>query len=1400
MPSRKVTLRQSMVNRPVCGGPIKSGLAPSATNFNLSVKPNHRFRGNPFVDNKMSQDYDCNKNISIKNISIKSSKKRNPSKIKLYVTTADRFNTERDLELSAQEIEELRNDPDFNDEYLENIENFKYSYEGQIDNQFVYDLFKNGIINEDIFDVTYLYFNRSNDFTFNESLGKKEIWVAETKIGEKRSDVVTNNNANGRFVRFQDYLKENGNPDVLMGRFGSGSTKRLHDTIKEIAEENKNTNGEYSYDFPLGIVWSFTSTAAYLSDKEKYPTVIRSQMSDGNLATMFADWMFTNMKARAAKFIEDLGEDEGEAEEYDDGDGEGEDISGAKQVMKMRLQFITPGSSGDSWAYNLATDLLREIQDLYGNYIDEQGAEDNSFILDFPENIDETYILGDGYKFDDPDEESKLINLGNDFQETISSSDFAYTYTVMLPDPSYSANDFWIQLNTFLKRRPMYIDDQLSTIITGDSFFYYSPEIIADLPYVNVTKILTMAYGNPDKQFNNLLLNWYNLETPKLARIGKALQVLSDAMNEIKNKGIKKDDKAILNIVDRLYGDNGSSFFNSGRDMKENSISVGQIVSEPKNNFLWETLRKASWDHVPGTKPKEIILTVSVVSSDVDYIIRNGRISNKDDQQGPGFILLSEGEILTNGPVTLDYLLSGNIDHDSDILPSDTISDDPDSNKVWKVNSSDVNYSLEQDITYYLTPSKLDPIIVATGEVTPHITWNSTSSQWEINDENGVFSSDSDTDVKVYVRTDGDTIERKTIEMPSKINDSIIEVTKFWENILNKSLINNNEPRAKVKIMLVEESVNGDGKYERMFLNLQSIEVEDEDRADDLAQVMRPYNLSRVITNDELSNYAARMVQQGRIVEVDYKISGTDDWNISKLREHWYDVGLPNGLTVVDNIYYAGDIRIGALSDKTLTNAFAGLPVRGIDQPVGSEDTDFGLGSFGGDITLNLYEKWYRWTPGSKDSEPSVITYDNDNDETVGSEQLTVDRNYYIIANKTDGEKERLGEFKYIGYDKTHQWETVKSFTGNNDGTQYYLTSDAEKIDWDNNNNGWDVTFLLAHEFGHVLGLVDRPYSSASLISIMNQGKQDKDGGMGELALKRKWDNFKSDTAKYGNTQWEIQKFKNLYANAVTVFRPVSENSVENTMDGSLSKSTTFSAVQIINYYAKPQYKQPYQENCRRCTTIRFAKCWGCGWFCIRCRWHTYRPCWNDWGCLIRNAARRLAAEVSFRSALLVWTINKGIQEPLKFIKETTCTAIVVASEVKDISDTARDVMDAINVIRKGPYKHQIEAMVGLLDMICGLVPDSLTNKYPFVKDGCCYINLATSIVEFLTSGDDKDLPDKWEKFIALLQVIGILIGCDNEPSAAHIFANLNIETLMRKFIADLPGAAEAKSCGLISW
>ena len=59
--SYKTSSRLNQIDNNSCGGVNKAGLAPRATNFMMGVNRNHQFRGSPFVDNKSSPDYACNK-------------------------------------------------------------------------------------------------------------------------------------------------------------------------------------------------------------------------------------------------------------------------------------------------------------------------------------------------------------------------------------------------------------------------------------------------------------------------------------------------------------------------------------------------------------------------------------------------------------------------------------------------------------------------------------------------------------------------------------------------------------------------------------------------------------------------------------------------------------------------------------------------------------------------------------------------------------------------------------------------------------------------------------------------------------------------------------------------------------------------------------------------------------------------------------------------------------------------------------------------------------------------------------------------------------------------------------------------------------------------------------------
>lgn len=82
MPSRKVSLKQSLVNRPSCGGNIKSGLTSRSTNFMAGVKKNHHLKGEPFVNKP--ENYKCSE--------IKEKKEQNQIETKTETFTEDDTN------------------------------------------------------------------------------------------------------------------------------------------------------------------------------------------------------------------------------------------------------------------------------------------------------------------------------------------------------------------------------------------------------------------------------------------------------------------------------------------------------------------------------------------------------------------------------------------------------------------------------------------------------------------------------------------------------------------------------------------------------------------------------------------------------------------------------------------------------------------------------------------------------------------------------------------------------------------------------------------------------------------------------------------------------------------------------------------------------------------------------------------------------------------------------------------------------------------------------------------------------------------------------------------------------------------------------------------------------------
>jgi len=91
------------------------------------------------------------------------------------------------------------------------------------------------------------------------------------------------------------------------------------------------------------------------------------------------------------------------------------------------------------------------------------------------------------------------------------------------------------------------------------------------------------------------------------------------------------------------------------------------------------------------------------------------------------------------------------------------------------------------------------------------------------------------------------------------------------------------------------------------------------------------------------------------------------------------------------------------------------------------------------------------------------------------------------------------------------------------------------------------LSFLLAHEIGHVLGLDDKAFTeSNSVISLMNQSHE------GENVLGRKFSQFNSDTGLYGNANWEVQHLRMIYSNATKSLNKNSGVKVEKDIAGNV--------------------------------------------------------------------------------------------------------------------------------------------------------------------------------------------------------------------------------------------------------
>ena len=113
------------------------------------------------------------------------------------------------------------------------------------------------------------------------------------------------------------------------------------------------------------------------------------------------------------------------------------------------------------------------------------------------------------------------------------------------------------------------------------------------------------------------------------------------------------------------------------------------------------------------------------------------------------------------------------------------------------------------------------------------------------------------------------------------------------------------------------------------------------------------------------------------------------------------------------------------------------------------------------------------------------------------------------------------------------------------------------------------LSFLLAHEFGHVLGLDDKKNDEStgnnSLISIMNQSSE------GEKVMGRLFSDYSTDLGLYGNNYWEIQQLRKLYSNArVTLLESTSSN-VEKNIGGNVGSLVKYWWFTTVSNWVKKQ-------------------------------------------------------------------------------------------------------------------------------------------------------------------------------------------------------------------------------------
>tara|TARA_Y100001933_G_scaffold254053_1_gene295166 strand:+ start:733 stop:3276 length:2544 start_codon:yes stop_codon:yes gene_type:complete len=110
------------------------------------------------------------------------------------------------------------------------------------------------------------------------------------------------------------------------------------------------------------------------------------------------------------------------------------------------------------------------------------------------------------------------------------------------------------------------------------------------------------------------------------------------------------------------------------------------------------------------------------------------------------------------------------------------------------------------------------------------------------------------------------------------------------------------------------------------------------------------------------------------------------------------------------------------------------------------------------------------------------------------------------------------------------------------------------------------LTQLLAHSFGHVLGLGDKPASNSSIISIMNQSYK------GPNVLGRRFRDYSLSTSLYGNNNWEVQQLRLLYSSASESMTHYSSVHVEKTMGGNIECISKYSESEDTIDHNHPQY------------------------------------------------------------------------------------------------------------------------------------------------------------------------------------------------------------------------------------